>query len=174
MYNGCRAETFSGRLSIRAQAAISRLKRGFHMLEGVTSRVPAADHWKLFHHAEHEQPELISALAEEIRRYAANKDELNSTVAGREVLGGWTKRNEWSHTFPADGAKLFGMVMWVAMYDDRANWQTVTETVGGRNVRVYRRVAAAERFYVDLSGVPDAKRAALVAEIKEVVRRAST
>ena len=110
------------------------------MLDGVTRRVPAAEHWNLFRQAEQDQPELINSLIQKVHRYVADKHELNSTATGSEILGRWSKRDEWSRTFPANGSKLFGMVMWVAMYDDSGRWQTATEL----DLRVYRRVAEGE------------------------------
>ncbi len=112
------------------------------MLAGATNRVSSADHWALFRQAEQLHPDLIRALIAEIQGYAADKQEMSSTTAGREILGRWSRRADWSRTFPANGSQLFGMVMWVAMYDDKALWQTASETVEGRSVRVYRRAAA--------------------------------
>jgi hypothetical protein len=110
------------------------------MLAGVTNRVPSADHWSLFRQAEQTHPELIQPLIAEIQAYAADKQEFDSTTAGREILSRWSRWGDWSRTFPADGSKLFGMVMWVD--DHAAVWHTANETVGGRSVRVYRRAPA--------------------------------
>ena len=41
------------------------------MIEGSSNRVPASPHWDLFRKAERGQPDLIAALSEEIRKYAA-------------------------------------------------------------------------------------------------------
>jgi hypothetical protein len=47
-------------------------------------------------------------------------------------------------------------------------------SAGARGAQVQGAVAAGRALYVDLSGVPEAKRPALVAEIKELVNHAST
>jgi hypothetical protein len=110
------------------------------MLEGVSQRVPDGDHWTLFRDAEAQHPEMIKSLSDAIRQYAADKQEFNSTVAGRDILDHWTHRDEWNRTFPGSSSKLFGMVVFVAMYDDATLWQTWKEKVGERNVRKYRKV----------------------------------
>jgi hypothetical protein len=46
-------------------------------------------------------------------------------------------------------------------------------SAGARMAHVRAAVAAGRAFYVDLSGVPEDQRPALVNEIKELVRRAS-
>lgn len=52
------------------------------MIEGASNRVPAAPHWDIFRQAERDHPNLIAALADEIRKSAAGLTEVNSTTAG--------------------------------------------------------------------------------------------
>jgi hypothetical protein len=47
-------------------------------------------------------------------------------------------------------------------------------SAGARVAHVQLAVESGRAFYVDLSGVPEDKRGALVAEIKELVKRVST
>ncbi len=115
------------------------------MLDGVCSRVTAAEHWDIFRSAERDHSALVNSLAEAIRAYAAKRDELSSTEAGRVLLSTWSKRAEWNRCYPQgrDAVKLFGMVMWVALYDDASLWRSETQVINGRQYRTYRRVKSA-------------------------------
>jgi hypothetical protein len=117
------------------------------MLESVYSRVPAASHWDLFRSAERDHPALVASLAEAIRAYAADRDEVSSTVATRVLLSTWPGREEWNRRYSngKDAAKLFGMVMWVALYDDAGLWRSETQVINGRRYRIYRRVKPADK-----------------------------
>ncbi len=110
------------------------------MIDGVSQRIPDGDHWKIYRDAEAQYPDVINSLSEAIRQYAADKHEFNSTAAGRDMLDRWDRRNEWNRTFPGSSSKLFGMVVFVAIYDAAAQWQTWKEKVGDRDIRKYRRV----------------------------------
>jgi hypothetical protein len=109
------------------------------MIEGASNRVPAAPHWDNFRQAERDNPDLIAALADEIRKLAAGLTEVNSTTAGTAILPKWPRRDEWSRLFGSNSSQLFGMVVWVTLFDDAQTWRTATEEVGGRQVRIYRR-----------------------------------
>jgi hypothetical protein len=111
------------------------------MIEGAKSRVPDADHWKkIYGPAEQSQPLLILELASEIRKHIASLREFNSTAGGAAILENWARHDEWSRLFPRDSSELFGMVVWTTLFDDTAIWRSTFEDVGGRRVRVYRRV----------------------------------
>ena len=114
---------------------------GGPVIEGAGRRIPGGPHWELYRQAERDHPDLIVSLAKEIRSYATGKDELNSTTAGREILPRWSRRDEYNRLFASTGSELFGMVAWVALFDDSTTWRTTREEVEGRDVRVYRRVA---------------------------------
>lgn len=60
-----------------------------------------------------------------------NEKEVNSTVAGGEILRKWSRINEWNKLFGSDGSSLFGMVMWVTLFDDDDEW-VVQQTENGR------------------------------------------
>jgi hypothetical protein len=109
------------------------------MIEGENTRVPAPEYWDIYRKAESEHSELVAALAAEIRNYAAGLPEVNTTTAGATVLSKWQRHEEWSRTFGNISSKLFGMVAWVALFDDTLSWQSNVETVEGRKVRIYRR-----------------------------------
>jgi hypothetical protein len=109
------------------------------MIEGASNRVPAAPHWDIFRQAELQQPELIASLSEEIQRYVAPLTEVNSTTAGHAILPNWPGRNEWNRHYAANSSQLFGMVVWVTLFDCPENWRTTSEPVGDRQVRIYRR-----------------------------------
>ncbi len=109
------------------------------MIEGATNRVPGATHWDVFRTAQRDHPDLITAMSDEARNYAAARAEVNSTAAGAEILPGWAQRDEWNRAFGADSSQLFGMVVWVTLFDDAATWRTAKETVNGNQVRIYRR-----------------------------------
>jgi hypothetical protein len=99
----------------------------------------ALGHWDIFRQTERDHPDLIAALADEIRKYAAGLTEVNSTTAGAAILPKWARRGEWSCLCGSNSSQLFGMVVWVTLFDDAQMWRTVTETVDGRQVRIYRR-----------------------------------
>lgn len=109
------------------------------MIEGARNRVSGAPHWDIFRQAEREHPDQITTLADEVRRYAAARIEVNSTAAGSEILAQWPQRDEWNRTFGGNSSKLFGMVVWVTLFDDAQNWRTEQKTVDGRQVRVYQK-----------------------------------
>lgn len=109
------------------------------MIEGANDRVPGAPHWDIFRQAEREHPDQITALSDEVRKYAAARIEVNSTAAGSEILPQWPQRDEWNRAFGGNSSQLFGMVVWVTLFDDAQIWRTVKETVDGRQVRVYRK-----------------------------------
>ncbi len=109
------------------------------MIEGASNRVPAAPHWDVFRQAERDHPDLIAALSDEIRKHTAGLPEVNSTTAGAAILPKWARRDEWSRLFGSRSSQLFGMVVWVTLFDDAQTWRTATETVEGRQVRIYRR-----------------------------------
>ncbi len=109
------------------------------MIEGESTRVPSPDYWDIYRKAESEHAELVAALATEIRNYAAGLPEVNTTTAGAKILPSWPRQEEWNRTFGSISSKLFGMVAWVAMFDDTQTWKSSVETVEGRKVRIYRR-----------------------------------
>jgi len=109
------------------------------MLEGAIARIPAPDYWDLFRQAENQHPTLIAELADVIRLYAASLSEVNSTAAGAAILPTWARRNDWDRLFSGSSSQLFGMVLWVALFDDTASWRVSSETVAGRQARIYRR-----------------------------------
>ena len=111
------------------------------MIEGSGNRIPGGEHFKVYRDAEKDHPDLIASLADEIRNYAAGRDELDSTTAGREILARWSRRDEFNRLFASNGSVMFGMVTWVALFDDSTTWRTSRESVEGRDVRVYRRAA---------------------------------
>lgn len=109
------------------------------MIEGANDRVPGAPHWNIFRQAERDHPDLIAALSDEIRNCAAGRAEVNSTAAGAEILPNWPRRDEWSCAFGGNSSQLFGMVVWVTLFDDAQTWRTAKEKVSGNQVRIYRR-----------------------------------
>lgn len=109
------------------------------MIEGARNRVPGAPHWDLFRNAERDHPALIAAMSGEIQRYALAHPEFNSTSAGTEILPTWAQRDEWNRAFGGDSLQLFGMVVWVMLFDDAQTWRTSKETLNGTEVRIYRR-----------------------------------
>jgi hypothetical protein len=109
------------------------------MIEGESNRVPVPEFWDIYRKAESEHPELVAALAAEIRNYAAGLQEVNTTTAGATILPNWPRHEEWNRTFGSISSKLFGMVAWVALFDDTQSWKSNVETVDGRKVRIYRR-----------------------------------
>jgi hypothetical protein len=114
------------------------------MLENAIDRIPAGSHWDIFRQAERQHPDLIASLAEEIRKNVAALDEVSSTAVGGAILPKWSGQEEWNRLFASVSSNLFGMVMWVALFDDTSLWSTTTETVNGRPVRTYRRVGSGD------------------------------
>jgi hypothetical protein len=110
------------------------------MIEGASNRVPEPPYWDLYRQGVREHPGLIDSLTEEQRTFITGKQEINSTDAGREILSRWEQRDEWKRQFPDDGAQLFGMVLWVTLFDDAATWRRVPKTINDRKVHVYHRV----------------------------------
>jgi len=109
------------------------------MIEGASNRVPAAPHWEAYCQAERNFPELIADLSQEIRKYAASLPEVNSTTAGSVILPKWALRNEWNREFGMNSSQLFGMVLWVTLFDDPDIWRSASETAGDRPIRIYHR-----------------------------------
>jgi hypothetical protein len=64
---------------------------------------------------------------------------VNSTTAGAGILAGWGHMDEWNGVFGIHGAQLFGMVLWVTLFDDAAMWRQTLENMAGGQARVYRR-----------------------------------
>lgn len=108
------------------------------MIEGASNRVPGAPHWDIFRQAQRDHRDLIAAMSDELSNYAEARTEINSTAAGAEILSTWARRDEWNRAFGGDSSQLFGMVVWVTLFDDARTWRTAKETVGGNEVRIYR------------------------------------
>lgn len=111
------------------------------MIQGAKNRVSDAAHWRLYRDAQQQNSSLLADLADEIRKYAAQLSEVNSTVAGDVILSNWNRRDEWNQLFGSDSSGLFGMVVWTTLYDDTAIWRMSMETSPEGTFRIYRRTS---------------------------------
>jgi hypothetical protein len=109
------------------------------MIDGARNRVSQANHWNLYREAEQQHPDLLADLTAAIRNHVAPLREINSTAAGAAILSAWPRRNDWNTAFGSRSSQLFGMVLWVTLFDDAATWKQSFENVGGSQVRIYRR-----------------------------------
>ena len=109
------------------------------MIKGAINRVSDAPHWDVFKQAERDHPDIIESLNDHIRNNVEGRAQINSTEMGADVLKRWNRCDEWNQIFGDNTSQLFGMVLWVMLFDDEQTWRTSKEMVEGRQVRIYRR-----------------------------------
>jgi hypothetical protein len=103
------------------------------MIKGARNRVPTVEYWDLYRNAERLVPGLVASMAGAAREYveevcdslAPHEVEINSTKACSAVLKRSKDTKWWRAEFGDAVRRLFGMILWVVLFDDPDHlWET--------------------------------------------------